>query len=501
MGTYADIDHIVVVMLENRSFDNLLGFLYTDNGNKSPLGHDFAGLTGEESNTDSSGNQVKVFKINPNDPKVPNPYWYPLVNPPEGFLATNQQLFGTETPASGAVADCSGFVTSFARSVAHPQDPPLNFVDGTTIMGMYPPEMLPVLSGLARGFAVCDYWFSSVPTETFPNRAFALAGTSLGRVMDESNPVFATPSIFGALSAKKNTWRIYGYVKKPLTLGDFPDTVNAPAANWGLFTDFKTDAQHGLPDFAFLEPAWSSSGKTVENDQHPVGNVALGEQFLLEVYQVIRSSPAWPRTLLVITHDEHGGNYDHVPPPSGAAPPSATPGEQGFDFTRFGVRVPAVLVSPLIQAGTVFRAPQGGPPFDHTSILATIEKKFGLAPLSARDRAAPDLEAVLTLDAATARGDDPLSGVVAPAYSAPVGANTRATERATKFLLGHALAVSKLPIVGEDNSAAMATADRFRKQESPSGEEVGRFIDDRLTKWTNQTASIRVAEAQGPDHP
>src|SRR5262249_18449267 len=158
-------------------------------------------------------------------------------------------------------------------------------------------------------------------------------------------------------TANKNTWRIYGYVSTPLTITDFPDTVDAPPANWGVFTDFETDAANGLPDFAFLEPAWAKSGKTVENDQHPVANVALGEQFLLRIYRTLRSSPAWNRTLLVITYDEHGGNYDHVPPPAGATPPSATAGEQGFDFTRFGVRVPAVLVSPLIAKGTVFRPP------------------------------------------------------------------------------------------------------------------------------------------------
>jgi phospholipase C len=477
-------------MLENRSFDNLLGFLYADAGNKSPLGHDFEGLKGDEFNNGTDGNPVQVFKIDTGDPTVPNPYWYPLVNPQEGFLATNEQLFGTETPAPGAIADCSGFITSFARSVAHPQDPPLNFVDDTAIMGMYPPEMVPVLSGLAKGFAVCDYWFSSVPTETYPNRAFALAGTSLGRVMDEDNPVFATPSIFASLSANNNTWRIYGYVRKPLTIADFPDTLSSPPANWGLFKDFQDDAANGLPDFAFLEPAWSKSGTAIENDQHPVANVALGEQFLLEVYRTLLSSPAWDKTLLIITYDEHGGNYDHVPPPTTATPPTTTPGEQGFGFTRFGVRVPTVLVSPLIAEGTVFRAPGSGPPFDHTSILATVEKKFGLAPLTARDGAAPDLEAVLTLDPAQSRQDDPLATVVAPAYQPPVGADTRATDRASRFLLGQAVAAGKLPIYGEDNGAAMATANAFTKQVSPNGEEVGQFIDDRLTKWTSQTAAL-----------
>jgi phospholipase C len=497
VGALDAIDHIVVVMLENRSFDNLLGFLYADAGNKSPLGDDFDGLTGNESNNDASGNLVPVAKIGPADE---NAYWYPLVDPQEGFLPTNEQLFGTETPAAGAVANCSGFVTSFAKAVAHPLDPPLTGADETSIMKVYPPEMVPVLSGLAKQFAVCDQWFSSVPTETFPNRAFALSGTSLGRVMDEGNPYFATPSIFSSLTSKGVAWRIYGYVLKPLTIGDFPDTLNAQPAQYGLFTDFQSDAaNNALPGFAFLEPAWSKSGKTLENDQHPVGNVALGEQFLLQVYQTLQTSPAWAQTLLIVTHDEHGGNYDHVPPPTGATPPSTTPGEQGFDFTRFGVRVPAVLVSPLIPAGTVFRAPEGGPPFDHTSILATLEKKFGLPSLTARDAAAPDLEAVLTIDPTTPRQGDPMAGITAPAFQQSVPPAATATLRASRFLLGHAEAASKLPIAGEDNAAAARTADAFTRQGSPNGEQVSQFIEDRLSKWTAQSAAqSKEAKAGAP---
>jgi phospholipase C len=470
-----------------------LGFLYTDAGNVSALGQDFDGLTGTESNQGPNGNPVNVFKISEN---AVNRYWYPLIDPQEGFEQTNEQLFGTGSPATPAAATCSGFVTSFAQRLEKPLDPPLKGVDFTTIMGMYPPEMVPVLSGLAKGYAVCDQWFSSVPTETFPNRAFALAGTSLGRVMDESDSHFNTPSIFGSLAAKEVPWRIYGYVLKPLTLMDFLDTIGAPPYNYGLFKDFQSDAANNtLPGFAFLEPAWSKSGETIENDQHPVGNVALGEQFLLAVYEALRTSPAWAKTLLVITYDEHGGNFDHVPPPSGAIPPSATVGEQNFDFTRFGVRVPAVLVSPLIAAGTVFRAPASGPPCDHTSVLATVEHKFGLSQLTQRDGAAPDLEAVLTLD--TPRHDDPLAEVTAPDYEAPVGVDTKATERASKVLLYHAVTAGNLQIAGEDNVAAAAKADGFAKQSSPRGEECARFIEDRLDKWTTQTAAKHAARNGG----
>jgi phospholipase C len=114
----------------------------------------------------------------------------------------------------------------------------------------------------------------------------------------------------------------------------------------------------------------------------------------------------------VLTYDEHGGCYDHVPPPYGATPPDADAGEFGFDFTRFGVRVPTVLISPLIAAGTVYRAPGGGPPLDHTSVLKTVEQRWGLSALTKRDAAAPGFGDVLTL--ATARTDDVLAGVTVP---------------------------------------------------------------------------------------
>jgi phospholipase C len=406
----AAVEHIVVLMLENRSLDHMLGYLYSDSQNVSPAGDPFEGLTGSESCLGSDGQPVTVYQITPD---TTDAYFLPGADPAEGYAATNSQCYGSAgSPASGAVAPMSGFVTSYAGAIKDNQSMGWYVFQGTAeswIMACHTPQTLPVLSALASGFAVCDHWFGSAPTMTMPNRAFACAGTSQGH-LDDKTKSFTCGSIFGALSTASVPWKIYGYSSTPLTKVDFPDTSSAPAANFGHFTDFQADAAAGsLPGYAFLEPSWASTGSS----QHPNYNVALGEQLLLDTYRAVRSGPAWDSTLLIITYDEHGGCYDHVPPPWGAEPPDSTPGDDGFDFTRFGPRVPTVLVSPLIPAGTVHRVPDGSTPFDHTSILATVEHRFGIQPLTKRDAAAPDVGAALTL--ATPRTDDPLSAVTAPA--------------------------------------------------------------------------------------
>jgi phospholipase C len=406
------IQHIVVLMLENRSFDHMLGFLYTDQGNKSPTGQAFEGLTGKESNPDSKGKPVQIYRIKSTDKSA---YFMPGSDPGEGYAATNSELFGDVTAPTPPVATNKGFVTDFAYTLGwESKKPSWGMLPGTVagnIMGMFTPEMLPILSGLARGYAVCDHWFCSVPTETLPNRAFANAATSQGH-MDDKTKSYTCPSIFGLLSKNNVSWVIYGYDSQPLTRHNFPDTLSAPDSNFGLFKDFRAAAAKGtLPAYVFLEPSWSSKG----NSQHPNNDVAPGEQLIHDVYYALRNGKNWNDTLLVITYDEHGGCYDHVPPPLGATPPDNAIGEFGFDFKRFGVRVPAVLVSPRIAPGTVFNVPATSTPIDHTSILKTLEMRWGLPALTARDAAAPDLGAVLTL--ANPRTDDPIKGVAVPAAS------------------------------------------------------------------------------------
>jgi phospholipase C len=410
----AAIEHIVVLMLENRSFDHMLGYLYADSGNVSPSGQPFEGLTGNESCPDGNGSQVPVYQITPSTQSA---YFMPGADPGEGYMATNHQLWGSDTaPASGTPPTMQGFVTDFAYTINWETNDKWTIVPGTTaswIMGCFTPQALPVLSALAKGYAVCDQWFCSAPTETLPNRAFALAATSQGH-MDDHTKTYTCPSIFGTLTSAGVSWRVFGYNAQPLTRADFPDITGADASHFGVFSDFTAAAAAGtLPAFTFLEPSWSSTG----NSQHPNYDVALGEQLIHDTYEALRSGPGWNQTLFVLTYDEHGGCYDHVPPPWGATPPDNSAGEFGFAFDRFGVRVPTLLISPLIAPGTVYRVPAGTTPLDHTSLLKTIEQRWNLQPLTARDAAAPAFGDVLTL--AAPRTDDVLAGVTIPVATTP----------------------------------------------------------------------------------
>lgn len=463
----AAIEHIVVLMLENRSFDHMLGFLYADAGNVSPAGQAYAGLTGTEANPAAGGSPVTVFRLQGG---ASGTYFMPGADPGEGYVATNAQLFGSDAAPTPPAATNQGFLANFAYTLSwEANEGGYSIVPGTVasdIMGMHTPETLPVLSALARGFAVCDHWYGSVPTETLPNRAFVHAATSQGH-MDDKTRTFTAPTIYGALGKQGVGWKIYGYDAGPLTRHTFTEITNLPDSFFGEFADFQADAAGGsLPAYAFLEPSWGSQG----NSEHPNYDVALGEQFIHDVYYALRNGPAWNATLLIITYDEHGGCYDHVPPPTNAVPPDASAGEFGFDFRRFGPRVPTLLVSPLIPAGTVVRA-AGATPFDHTSILKLVERRWGLPPLTARDAAAPEPSAALSL--ATPRTDDPLAGVAVPQAKG----RRRAEKRPSHLQEVYADLVSRLPVAGAANDVhrhprKLATADDY-----------DRYIKTRLAAW------------------
>jgi phospholipase C len=476
----SSIQHIVVLMLENRSFDHMLGFLYADEGNKAPSGQPFEGLTGKESNPDSSGKSVPVFKIKPTDA---NAYFMPGADPGEGYAATNSELFGCVNAPVPPVATNKGFVKDFAYTLKWEAKEHWQILPGTVarnIMGIFTPEMLPVLSSLARGYAVCDHWYSSVPTETMPNRAFANAGTSQGH-LDDKTKSYTVQSIFGLLDQHNVSWAIYGYDEEPLTRHNFPDTTNADDSHFGLFKDFQSAAAAGtLAAYTFLEPSWDSKG----NSQHPNYDVALGEQLIHDVYYALYNGKAWEQTLFIVTYDEHGGCYDHVAPPSGAVPPDKSVGEFGFDFTRFGVRVPAVLVSPLIAPGTVFRVPQGAMPLDHTSILKTVETRWGLPSLTARDAAAPDVGNALTLT--KARTDDPLKGVKVPKASG----KDPARGHPSHLQQVHAELVSQLPV--QDKHGQRIN----RKPQLRTSADHKAYIKSRTAAWKASRNAATASSTQ-----
>jgi phospholipase C len=299
--------------------------------------------------------------------------------------------------------------------------------------------------------------------------------------MDDKTKVYTCPSIYGSLSQQNISWTIHGYDDPALTRQDFPDITNADESHFGLFTDFQAAAAAGtLASYVFLEPSWSATG----NSQHPNYDVALGEQMIHDVYYALRNGPNWNQTLFILTYDEHGGCYDHVPPPQGAVPPDNSAGEDSFDFKRFGPRVPTVLVSPLIEAGTVFRVAEGAMPLDHTSILKTIEARWSLPSLTARDAAALDVGAVLTL--AEPRTDDPLSGVVVPVAAT----QNPDADRPSHLQQVHAELVSQLPVPDGKGGA------HHTMPELKTNADYSNYIRTRTAEW--KAAKASAGEAHKP---
>jgi phospholipase C len=257
-----------------------------------------------------------------------------------------------------------GFVVDY-------KTPPKEARNANQLMECYSPEQVSVISQLARNFAVSDRWFCSTPNQTLPNRAFLLAGTSMGRVNNQPEPLYDATTIFEVLEEAGHSWRVYNdTILMSLARLQFPQLWDPLLqVHFRGFGEFEEDAAAGtLPQYSFVEPSF----QIWPNDQHPPHDVRLGEEFLLRVWKTVSTGKNWNNTLLVITFDEHGGCYDHVEPPPATPPDAASsPGEEGFRFDRYGVRVPTVLVSPYIEAGTVFRSPTAVP-YDHTSILATL---------------------------------------------------------------------------------------------------------------------------------
>jgi phospholipase C len=412
------IQHIVVLMLENRSFDNLLGWLYHPL-NKPPFDVvpvDFEGLYGKNLSNRTLDGRV-IAPSTTSDARSPQP------NPGEPFEDVYSQLYDVpllkfqNVPSiAPQPANMQGFIRNYADQKPAPLDP-------AKIMQSLTPETLPVLSSLAHHYAVCDHWFASIPTQTFCNRSFVHAGTSSGYVNNGGGGlcfVNDSPTIFDLLEGAGKTWNVFcgGWLLQSFTLLTQRRLWKyALTKHFQHFKNFVALAGKpgGLPNYSFIEPIYFDSlvwGP--ENDMHPEcnpyefdgpSNLHRGEALLATVYEAVRNSPDWESTLLIVLFDEHGGCYDHVPPPFAPecdvalAPdekiiPAGQPGGIGFRFDRLGPRVPAILISAYTPAETRLHSI-----FEHTSVLRTVVDCFDLpaGKLGARAANALTVSSALTL--------------------------------------------------------------------------------------------------------
>jgi phospholipase C len=445
------IEHVIVLALENRSFDHMLGFLdHPDPG--------FDGLGRGAPHINPMGPGTTTVEAT-QDAKAVLP-----VDPDHSHDAVMAQL-SVRGLGSRRRATNQGFVTSYerkGRGVAAPRfagllgplfnwwtgrglgpaDPPIQN-RGPLIMACQAPKKVPVLSTLALEFAVCVRWFCSVPGETWPNRNFMHAATSDGETGIYPR-LYTNPTIFEQLEEHGKSWRIY-HDDTPQVWA-FPNLWDTPGrhAKWFRFDAFAEHVASGdLPAYSFIEPNHRPPLHTIDhapvvgvpgvsNSQHPGNNLvddgayddfpegspeaedtdfARGEALIATVYEALRANPAvFERSVLLITYDEHGGFFDHVPPPVGVPSPGGVPRwparllralwrrqATAFDFTMLGPRVPAVVVSPYIPAHTV-----DAKTHDHACVPATLRQIFApdAEPFNERDRwaAAHPFHANLSLD-------------------------------------------------------------------------------------------------------
>jgi phospholipase C len=372
-----NLKHIVVLMMENRSFDHMLGALHAEDNRIN-------GLTGTESNPDTTNEPAKV---------QPQAQFQSQLDPDPDhhFPAVHKQLyFGTGGPP--APPAMQGFVQSYfdqQRDVGHSRK----------IMFYFKPDKLPVLATLARNYALFNGWFASIPGPTICNRAFAHYGTSFGSVgMDPF--VIKKPwlSIYDRMLKANKTAKLYYFDQASSTMEVVNLLSNQPQI-FGTYDQFLKDCELGqIPDYSFIEPNYKDhpgpgGGQLLASDQHPDHDVQSGEIFIASIYNAIRQNPdLWKSTALLVVYDEHGGIFDHVSPPTckpdGFTATDADTGVPGveFKFDRLGVRVPAILISPWIPKRTVVNGPEdaaNGRTFEHASIPATVTDHF-IGPYDAR---------------------------------------------------------------------------------------------------------------------
>jgi phospholipase C len=354
-GDQIPIDHVIVMMQENRSFDHYFDQLFRENAPP----------------------ERRLAPLPPNPDPTGGPPIHPfrqarmceVADVSHSWNASHRQWNNGEN---------DGFTTTNAVS----QDP-----SGSRALGYYGSSDLPFYYALYATFAMSDRHFASLLGPTYPNRLFLAAGTSFGKVHNDfpATPQEYGPSIFELLTQAGVSWKVYasGIPFAGLFAGARQGTIVS-------ITEYYTDAAAGtLPQVMFVEPNYFGD-RSEQSDEHPPANPQVGQAFVAQVVNALFASPNWSSSALFLTYDEHGGYYDHVPPPPACAPgdrpPILLPGDTPADFDRYGFRVPFVLVSPYARPHFLSHQIQ-----DHTSILRFIETRFDLPALTARDANADPL--------------------------------------------------------------------------------------------------------------
>jgi phospholipase C len=360
----ADIDTIVVAMMENRSFDHMLGYLRLD---ETPNSLPVEGLRSDKSWQEMHANRSKgqTYKVHRLSPAT-----QAIADPPHGRKSIDRQI--NVPPVGPGLDQMGGFVQSYLEFSGKP--PP----DPSAVMGYYDAAAVPTFDFLARNFCVCDRWYASLPAGTQPNRLMAMSGDS--RLIDNSGLFLPEqPLVYDWLTEHKVPWCAYQSgsffpffslmakwlpeITTSLTLSELGER-----GRFRRYKNFRKEwtSKREMPKVIFVEPEYSDGPRKNPNDDHPPTGVARGQELLGDLYAVLTSNPGrWRKTLLIITYDEHGGFYDHV----GPKPLPMTIAGQAIATT--GVRVPALLVSPWVRAGQVF-----SDPLDHTSILQLLDERF-----------------------------------------------------------------------------------------------------------------------------
>jgi phospholipase C len=463
------IAHFFVLMLENRSFDHIFGF--------SPIAGTDA-VTGKPTTIDRPDPTVNINTDTQTNPA--NPTAYPVHNgadfsfegldldPGHEFPDVQQQLAGPNL----------GFVNNYAGQKA--TNPDRKTANPGRVMDCFSPTQLPVLNQLAAEFAICDHWHSSLPGPTWPNRFFMMAATSGGLTKSPTTADiikatalegydFENGNIFDALDNKGVPWCIVEGDDFPVSFALKGMDANDAKGRFVPIGDFATKlAQPGFNEqFIWIEPMYGSHKFDVTgpgdfsggNSMHPLDDVRKGELLVKQVYEAIRAVPAvWENSALLIVFDEHGGFYDHITPPSAtpsATPPgddpiNAAPDQAPFGFDQLGVRVPAIIISPLIPKGLIDHTI-----YDHTSALATLEKEQGMSSLTHRDENAEDFRHLFSL--AAPRTDTP-PVLVNPAAAAVALAESLAAkpEDSVESLKGDLALLEKTPVAAGPAAAAVA---------------------------------------------